>query len=111
MTTGIFITGTDTGVGKTVAAAGIVRLLARQGHRVAGLTPIASGAELTPVGLRNDDALALAAAGSAQNDRQESQEPPQDQQHPQRDPEPAIGGPAQGPQGLTGATGARGAER
>jgi dethiobiotin synthetase len=64
VTTGIFITGTDTGVGKTVAAAGLVRLLARQGRRVAGLKPIASGAELTPVGLRNDDALALAAAGS-----------------------------------------------
>jgi dethiobiotin synthetase len=65
MTTGIFVTGTDTAVGKTVAAAGLVRLLARRGHRVVGLKPIASGAERTPAGLRNSDALALAAAGSA----------------------------------------------
>lgn len=31
---GIFITGTDTGIGKTVVAAGLVRLLAGQGQRV-----------------------------------------------------------------------------
>jgi dethiobiotin synthetase len=64
MTQGIFVTGTDTGVGKTVVAAGLVRLLATQGRRVAGLKPIASGADLTPDGLRNADALALAAQGS-----------------------------------------------
>jgi dethiobiotin synthetase len=61
LTPGIFITGTDTGVGKTVVAAGLVRLLARQGRRVIGLKPVASGAERTPEGLRNADALALAA--------------------------------------------------
>jgi dethiobiotin synthetase len=64
MITGIFITGTDTGVGKTVVATGIVRLLARQGRRVVGLKPVATGAERTPAGLRNEDALALAAASS-----------------------------------------------
>jgi dethiobiotin synthetase len=64
MTQGIFVTGTDTGVGKTVVAAGLVRLLATQGRRVAGFKPIASGADLTPDGLRNADALALAAQGS-----------------------------------------------
>lgn len=64
MTIGIFVTGTDTAVGKTVAAAGIVRLLARQGRRVVGLKPVASGADRTPNGLRNADALALAAASS-----------------------------------------------
>ena len=64
MTHGIFITGTDTGVGKTVVAVGLVHLLAGQGHRVVGLKPIASGAEQTPAGLRNADALALAAAGT-----------------------------------------------
>lgn len=61
---GIFITGTDTGVGKTVFAAGLVRLLATGGRRVVGLKPVASGADPTPEGLRNADALALAAAGS-----------------------------------------------
>lgn len=66
MSRGIFITGTDTGVGKTVVAAALVRLLARHGQRVAGLKPVASGALSTPDGLRNDDALALAAESSVQ---------------------------------------------
>lgn len=64
MTRGIFVTGTDTGVGKTVVAAGLVRLAARYGTRVVGLKPVASGAERTPDGLRNEDALALATASS-----------------------------------------------
>jgi len=64
MAKGIFITGTDTGVGKTVVAAGLVRLLAGQGRRVIGLKPVASGAEPTPQGLRNADALALSAEGA-----------------------------------------------
>jgi len=63
-TRGIFVTGTDTGVGKTIVAAGLVHLLAQQGRRVVGLKPVASGAQPTPGGLRNDDAVALAAAGS-----------------------------------------------
>lgn len=66
MTQGIFITGTDTGVGKTVVAAGLVRLLAAQGHRVIGLKPLASGAARTSAGLRNADALTLAAEGAIQ---------------------------------------------
>ena len=61
--TWIFVTGTDTGVGKTAVAAGLVRLLASRA-RVVGLKPVASGARPTVDGLRNDDALALAAAGS-----------------------------------------------
>jgi dethiobiotin synthetase len=64
MTQGIFIAGTDTGTGKTVVAAGLVRLLVRQGRQVIGLKPIASGADRTPQGLRNADALALSAASS-----------------------------------------------
>ncbi|MDQ1345233.1 MAG: dethiobiotin synthetase [Pseudomonadota bacterium] len=64
MARGIFITGTDTGAGKTVVAAGLVRLLAGQGRRVIGLKPIASGAVETTAGLRNADALALAAESS-----------------------------------------------
>ena len=66
MKRGIFITGTDTGAGKTVIAAGLVRLLAGQGRRVIGLKPIASGAARTTAGLRNADALALAAESSVQ---------------------------------------------
>jgi len=64
VTTGIFITGTSTGVGKTVVATGLLRMLVRGRHSVVGLKPVASGAERTPGGLRNADALALAAASS-----------------------------------------------
>jgi dethiobiotin synthetase len=61
---GVFVTGTDTGVGKTVIAAALIRALARDGVRVAGMKPIASGAALTPAGLRNADALALMRASN-----------------------------------------------
>ncbi len=61
---GFFITGTDTGVGKTRIASMIIRGLAEQGHRVAAMKPVAAGAVDTPSGLRNDDALCLAAAAT-----------------------------------------------
>ncbi len=61
---GFFITGTDTGVGKTVVAAALTRALVRGGRRVAVMKPVASGAELTPAGPRNADALALIAAAN-----------------------------------------------
>jgi dethiobiotin synthetase len=61
---GLFITGTDTGVGKTVIAAALVRTLVAQGHRVAVMKPVASGSEHTSEGLRNEDALALMAAAN-----------------------------------------------
>jgi dethiobiotin synthetase len=65
-TRGIFITGTDTGVGKTVIACALVRALRETGQRVAVMKPIASGSFITPEGLRNADALALMdAAGPA----------------------------------------------
>lgn len=59
---GVFITGTDTGVGKTVVACALVRGLRAQGLRVAVMKPVASGSEATAQGLRNADALALAAS-------------------------------------------------
>src|SRR3569833_2368860 len=61
---GVFVTGTDTGIGKTVVAAGLVRGLVAQGLRVAVMKPVASGSERTPEGLRNADALALMAASN-----------------------------------------------
>jgi len=57
--TGYFVTGTDTGVGKTVISLGLMQLLQNQGLRIAGMKPIASGCERTPDGLRNADALQL----------------------------------------------------
>jgi len=58
----VFIAGTDTGIGKTWVASGLVGALAAAGARVAGMKPVASGCVATPEGLRNDDALALQAA-------------------------------------------------
>ncbi|MDP3293165.1 MAG: dethiobiotin synthase [Nevskia sp.] len=58
----IFVTGTDTGVGKTHAACALIRALRGQGLKVGAMKPIASGCEHTADGLRNDDALALIAA-------------------------------------------------
>jgi dethiobiotin synthetase len=63
---GVFITGTDTSVGKTLVATAIVRALVASGLRVAGMKPVASGAERGPDGLRNADALALASAANVQ---------------------------------------------
>lgn len=60
----LFISGTDTGVGKTFVATRLITALAAAGHRVAGMKPVAAGAEWTSHGLRNDDALDLAGAGS-----------------------------------------------
>lgn len=55
----VFVTGTDTDVGKTRISVALIELLQRQGKRVAAMKPIASGCELTVDGLRNDDALQL----------------------------------------------------
>jgi dethiobiotin synthetase len=59
MARGVFITGTDTGVGKTLVAAGLLHALARRGLRAAGMKPIASGCLRTSQGLRNEDAECL----------------------------------------------------
>jgi len=62
VTPALFVTGTDTGVGKTRVAAALCRGLAARGIRVAAMKPVASGCALTPEGLRNEDALTLLAA-------------------------------------------------
>lgn len=63
---GILVTGTDTGVGKTLASVALLQVLASRGLRVAGMKPVASGSVATAGGLRNEDALALQAAGNTQ---------------------------------------------
>ncbi len=59
---GYFVTGTDTGVGKTLIACGIARSWTRRGLRVGVMKPVASGCRRGPEGLRNEDAEALMAA-------------------------------------------------
>ncbi|HEV2701683.1 MAG TPA: dethiobiotin synthase [Steroidobacteraceae bacterium] len=61
MPTGLFITGTDTCVGKTVVARLIVRSLVASGVRVAVMKPVAAGSIMTAAGARNEDALGLIA--------------------------------------------------
>lgn len=68
MTTGFFVTGTDTGVGKTLVSCALLHALRARGLRAVGMKPVASGCEQTSAGLRNDDALALQAASSSPPD-------------------------------------------
>lgn len=56
---GVFVTGTDTGVGKTLAAQIFLAAAAAGGRRVAGMKPVASGCRASAIGLRSDDAEAL----------------------------------------------------
>ena len=58
---GLFITGTDTGVGKTVVAGGIARVLHKQGYNVGVFKPVASGCTNQYEGLVNEDANFLRA--------------------------------------------------
>ena len=62
----LFITGTDTEIGKTLVASALIRHLVAAGYRVAGMKPVASGCENTDEGLRNDDALSLIEAANVE---------------------------------------------
>lgn len=61
-TTTLFITGTDTGIGKTRASTALVRLARARGIDAVGFKPVAAGCDADVDGLRNDDALQLLAA-------------------------------------------------
>jgi len=56
---GVYVTGTDTGIGKTHASSALLHALRARGLRAVGMKPVASGCERTPDGWRNEDALAL----------------------------------------------------
>ena len=63
---GIFVTGTDTGVGKTIVAATLARLLRMNGVSVGVMKPVTSGCREENGQLVSDDALLLCqAAGIA----------------------------------------------
>ena len=61
MSGGWFITGTDTGVGKTRVSGLLLDALAREGRLAVGMKPVASGCLTTSAGLRSEDAEALLA--------------------------------------------------
>jgi len=58
----LFVTGTDTGIGKTHGAQTLVHAFRQAGERVAGMKPVASGSARLREGLRNQDALDLQGA-------------------------------------------------
>ncbi len=59
-----FIAGTDTGAGKTLVTCTLLHALARQGRVVAGLKPVAAGAQRLGERLSNEDVRALHAASN-----------------------------------------------
>jgi len=63
-----FVTGTDTGIGKTLVCGSLLANLAGAGIRAAGMKPVASGSTQTARGLRNDDALSLVANSASEPD-------------------------------------------
>ncbi len=70
-----FVTGTDTGVGKTHVACKLIQQYAAQGFKVLGMKPVAAGTELVDGAclietLVNDDVLQLEAASNVKAPRE-----------------------------------------
>lgn len=61
---GVFVTGTDTGVGKTRVSTALLQHFVQQGARAVGMKPVAAGCELRGECLLNEDAVALRAASN-----------------------------------------------
>lgn len=59
-----FVSGTDTGVGKTLVSSALLHAFAGRGLAVSGMKPVAAGCELSPGGLRCDDVVSLRAASN-----------------------------------------------
>jgi dethiobiotin synthetase len=67
-TKGVFVTGTDTEIGKTVVAGGIARVLRARGFQVGVFKPVATGCEIRREGLVSPDAEFLAHCAEAPQD-------------------------------------------
>ena len=65
---GLFVSGTDTGVGKTLISTALLHALARHYPRVVGMKPVAAGTEWIDGVQANDDVLALRAASTVRVD-------------------------------------------
>ena len=59
MNKGYFITGTDTGIGKTRSAVALMAALQQRGLTVCGMKPVSAGCQTTTGGLVNEDAIKL----------------------------------------------------
>ena len=64
----LYVTGTDTGIGKTLASCALLHALRRHGLRAVGMKPVASGCERIDGEWKNADALALLDAGDPRVD-------------------------------------------
>lgn len=64
-----FITGTDTGVGKTWTTLAMMKVLQNKGKAVVGMKPVASGCRTTSAGLRNDDATRILKQSNCRGDQ------------------------------------------
>lgn len=64
MKVGVFVTGTDTGVGKTLIAAALVHGFAQRGFAAAGMKPVAAGCTRHAGALVSDDVEQLCAAAN-----------------------------------------------
>ena len=62
----LFITGTDTDIGKTLIATGLLEAANNQGKKTAAIKPVAAGCSDTGEGPQNEDALMLQAAASTE---------------------------------------------
>ena len=58
----VFITGTDTGIGKTFVSCALIKAIKHSGRTVEAMKPVASGSELQNQQWQNEDALALMQA-------------------------------------------------
>ena len=65
---GVFVTGTDTGVGKTFVTVGLARVLSSQGLRVGVMKPIETGCARNGDTLIPSDASLLRSAAGAHQD-------------------------------------------
>lgn len=63
----VFVTGTDTGIGKTVVAAGMAAAIARRGVDVGVMKPVATGGRRQGPRVMSDDALFLKSASGARD--------------------------------------------
>ncbi|MDP2784498.1 MAG: dethiobiotin synthase [Sulfurimicrobium sp.] len=63
---GLFVTGTDTGVGKTLISCALLHAYAAMGNSTVGMKPVAAGCEPYGSGLRCEDVELLRHASSVQ---------------------------------------------
>ena len=67
---GFYVTGTDTGVGKTLAACALLHAFAARGLKVTGMKPVAAGAQFIGGAWMNDDVEQLLATSNVNAPRE-----------------------------------------